>query len=330
MDIFETFCEINKFGPSGNENETREAIRRLAEPYADDIRVDALGNLIVHKAGKGPKVMIAAHMDSIGLIATHIEKSGHIRFGAVGGINPYTILAVPFRFANGTRASVHCNGDADMSKLQLTDLFLDIGAADDKEAAKFVKPGDMCVYDLAPVKTETGCIKSPYTDDRICCVAQLLALSLVKKSVNDLYFVFTVQEEVGLRGAKPAAFSIVPDYGLACDVTIADDAPNTKHAGSSHLGKGAAVKVMDRSVICAPELVDTLVQLAEKNKIAYQRDVITGGGTDAGNIHLSREGVKTSGVSVPCRYVHSPQETVSIADVEATAKLLAAFCEVKL
>ena len=331
LDIFKTFTEINKcFSPSGNEAEIRKAIEKIAKPYADDIKTDTLGNLIVHKKGPGKKLMLAAHMDSIGLIATHIEKCGRIRVAAVGGVSPLNIIAAPVRFRNGTVGTVQANQDADKAKLTMNDMFVDIGVKDEKEAEKYVKPGDICIYDTPTYLTAGGEIVSPYTDNRSCCVAQLLALSLVKEPQYELYFVFTVQEEVGLRGAKPGAFSVDPDYAIACDVTPADNVPGSKHGGNSETGKGAAIKIMDVSVVCDPAVTGQLEKLAKKNKIAYQRDVITVGGTDAGAIHVSRAGVKTGGISVPCKYVHSPQEMVAVSDIEATGKLMAAFCESKM
>ena len=152
---------------------------------------------------------------------------------------------------------------------------------------------------------------------------------MIRTHTSDLYCVFTVQEELGLRGSKPAAFSIDPEYGIAVDVTLADEL-DAKGKGSSVLGGGAAIKVMDNSVICHKSVVDTLEKLASDQEIPYQLDVITGGGTDAGSIHIARSGVRTGGISIPCRYMHSPVETVETTDVSAAAKLIAAFAEAKL
>ena len=159
----------------------------------------------------------------------------------------------------------------------------------------------------------------------ISCAVLLLALEQLQKSENDLYFVFTVQEEVGLRGAKTAAFAIDPAYAIAVDVTSADDELGSKHTATSKLGAGAAVKVMDRSVLCHPSMVRKLNALAKEQGIPVQGDIIKAGGTDAGAIHQSRAGVYTGGISIPCRYIHTPQEMVDLRDVEACAKLAAAF-----
>ena len=167
-------------------------------------------------------------------------------------------------------------------------------------------------------------------DNRISCVVLLLAMEQLQTSENDLYFVFTTQEELGLRGAKTVAYAVDPDYGIAVDVTPSGDELGTKHRGSSIQGGGAAIKVMDSSVICHPEMVQKLSELARERAIPAQMDVIKSGGTDAGSIHTTRMGVLTGGISIPCRYVHSPVEMVDRGDVEACARLAAAFAEARL
>lgn len=325
MDIFNTLQTLNAaHGPSGDEFGVAAAISALAAPYADEITTDVMGNLIVHKKGSGPRVMFAAHMDSIGLIVTHIEEEGFLRVGAVGGISPVGLLGTPVRFANGVRARVCADAGVEMGKLTAADLYLDIGAHSREEAEKKVCLGDTAVYDT-PAFVAGDCIVSPYLDNRISCVVLLGALEKLGQTDNDLYFVFTTQEEVGLRGAKTAAYGIEPDYGIAVDVTLSDDTPNSKHGGSSVFGKGAAVKVMDSSVICHPQVVSKLTALAKEKGIAFQNDVIRGGGTDAGAIRTTRTGVYTGGISIPCRYIHSPGEMVQISDVEACIDLTAAF-----
>ena len=333
MDVLKTFNEINVYGPSGREDLTREAIRKIASEFTKDIKTDAMGNLICHMEGKGgKKVMFSAHMDSIGLIATVIEDGGYIRFGRVGGISPYNIVSQPVVFANGTRGFVGVNEEVDWAKLTLEDMFIDIGAKDKAEAEKLVKAGDMAVYVAPTYTTLGGFIVGPYLDDRICCVAQLMAMEQLAAAggpENDTYFVFTVQEEVGMRGAKPAGYAIDPDYFVVSDVTHTDDLPKSTHHCSSKPGKGGAIKVMDGSVIAHPQVVKMLEDLAKKNKIGYQMDVLKFGGTDAGVVHNGRAGVPSSGVSISIRNCHRPQEVASIYDVEETAKLLAAFADYK-
>lgn len=315
-------------GPAGDEHQIAAALQRLAEPYADECRRDAMGNLIVHKKGPGPKVMFAAHMDSIGLIVTHIEEDGFLRFGKLGGVHPASILHTPFRFKNGVCGVVTLGQKTAVKDMTLEDLYLDIGVTSAKEAERLVKPGDTAVSFLPVLSAESRLI-APYLDNRISCVALLDAMGRIKLPQNDLYFVFTVQEELGLRGSKTAAYAIDPDYAIAVDVTAADE-PDSTHQGNSKLGGGAAVKVMDHSVICHPKMVEYLCTLALERKIPFQKDILTSGGTDAGSMQMSRGGVRTGGISIPCRYLHSPSEMIDCEDVAACADLLVAFAEKKL
>lgn len=324
MDIFNMLQTLNGcHGPSGDEGAIANTIRVYASSFADELKIDPMGNLIVHKKGNGPKIMFAAHMDSIGMMVTHIEDNGFVRFGKIGGLHLTAILHTPVRFANGVRGTICVDVGSD-TKLSIDTMYIDIGAKDKAEAEQLIRIGDTAVFDT-PTFTAGERIVSPYLDNRISCAILLAALEQIKESSNDLYFVFTTQEEVGIRGAKTAAYSIEPDFAVAIDVTLSDDTPGAKHNGSSVLGKGAAIKVMDSSVICHPEMVRFLTDLAQKQDIPYQSDVIRAGGTDAGAIHLSRAGVCTGGISIPCRYIHSPTEMVQISDVEACIKLTAAF-----
>lgn len=323
MDILNMLQEFNAcHGPSGDESGVAGCIRTLAAPYADEYWTDAMGNLIVHKRGSGPKVLFAAHMDSIGMIVTHIEEDGFLRVGKVGGLGLSSLLYTPVRFANGTRGLVGENADAKEPAIE--NLLIDIGAHSREEAERLVRIGDTAVF-ATPTFAAGESIISPYLDNRISCAILLTVLENIENSPNDLYFVFTTQEEVGLRGAKTAAYAIDPDYAIVVDVTLSDDVPGAKHNGSSVLGKGAAVKVMDGSVICHPQMVEILTDLAQKKNIPFQTDVIRAGGTDAGAIHVSRTGVYTGGLSVPCRYIHTPTEMVQLSDVEACVRLAAAF-----
>lgn len=330
MDMLNILAElVSAFGPSGAEGDVASLIEKLAAPYCDEIYQDTLGNLICRRKGTGPKVMFAAHMDSIGLVATHIDEKGYIRVGAVGGVAPKEVLYTPVRFQNGTCGMIAAAEDAKVDKLKLADLFIDIGAVGREEAQRQVKIGDVAVYNTRTTEAGNRLI-SPYMDNRASCLVLLMAMEQLKRSDNDLYFVFTAQEEVGIRGAKTAAWSIDPDYGIAVDVTCADDEPGSKHLASSVCGGGAAVKVMDHSVICHPQMVEKLMELAQAQGIKAQRDVIRAGGTDAGAIHLTRGGVYTGGVSIPCRYTHTPTELVDKDDIKACADLIAAFAQAKL
>lgn len=330
MDIIKTLNMLNDaFGPSGREAGVREVIADLAKPFCDEMRTDVMGNLICHKKGEGKRIMFAAHMDSLGLMVTHLEKEGQLRFDRIGWLPPTQLLGTPVRFENGVKGVVYCDEIEDEGKAKLSDMFIDIGATSAEEAATHVRPGDMAVYDTRISVGMNETIIAPYMDNRSGCAVLLMAMEMLKKSSNDLYFVFTVQEEVGLRGAKTASFGIDPDIGIAVDVTGDAGIPKNKHHCSSTLGKGAAIKVKDGSVISNPELNKLLVELAEKNKIPYQMDILAGGGTDAGAMSLNMEGVAASGISVPCRFVHCPQEMVSGKDMENCAKLCAKLAEHK-
>lgn len=330
MELFELLKTLNAaHGPAGDEGDVRAVIKELAQPYADEITEDTMGNLIVHKKGSGPKVMFAAHMDSIGFIVTHIEKEGYLRIGRLGGITPTDVAYTPVRFKNGVKGLLAKEEKAEYAKLKLDECFIDIGAKDDEEAKKMVQVGDTAIYDTSAF-INNGKVYSPYLDNRISCAVQLLALERLKESGNDLYFVFTSQEEVGLRGAKTAAWAIDPDYGIAVDVTDVDDIPGSEKYGTVQLGKGAAIKVMDSSVICHPVMVETLSKLAEQNHIPAQKDILRAGGTDAGVIHTTRMGVYTGGISVPTRYIHTPQEMADLQDVENCVKLVVAFAQSEL
>ena len=330
MELFALLEQLNAaHGPAGDEGGIREVIEGLARPHADEITTDAMGNLIVRKKGPGPKVMFAAHMDSIGFIVTHIEKDGFLRVGRLGGISPSEAVYTPVRFKNGVQGVFVPEEKADSEKLKLDECYLDIGARDEAEAKSMVQVGDTAVYNT-PLYRNCSKVVSPYMDNRIACAVLLLALEQVNQPANDLYFVFTVQEEVGLRGAKTAAWSVDPDYGVAVDVTDVDDTPGSGKNGTAKLGKGAAIKVMDSSIICHPEMVERLMTLSAEQEIPVQKDILRGGGTDAGAIHTTRLGVVTGGISVPCRYIHTPVEMVDLNDARACVRLVTALAQAEL
>ena len=327
MELLELIQTLNAaHGPSGDEGGIREKLAELARPLADEISTDAMGNLIVRKLGSGPRVMLCAHMDSIGFIVTHVEENGFLRVGRLGGISPKEAAYTPVRFAGGARGVIVPEEKADFGKLKLDECFLDIGAGDEAAAKQLVQVGDSAVYDTPAFRTG-DLVVSPYLDDRISCAVLLSALERIGECPNDLYLVFTAQEEVGLRGARTAAWSIAPDYAVAVDVTDVDDTPGSERAGTARLGRGAAVKVMDSSVICHPAMVALLEDTAREGDIPVQRDIMRAGGTDAGSIHLTRTGVITGGISVPCRYIHTPAETASLSDADACVRLAAALAQ---
>ena len=330
MELFELIQTLSSaHGPSGDEADIRNILSELASPMADEVAWDTMGNLIVHRKGPGSKVMLAAHMDSIGFIVTHIEKEGFLRMGKLGGISPKEAVYTPIRFKNGVRGVVVPEEKADFGNLKLDECYIDIGARDEEQAKKLVQVGDTAVYD-SPCFLQGSGVISPYLDNRISCAVLLAVLERIQTSANDLYFVFTSQEEVGLRGAKTAAWAVDPDWAIAVDVTDVDDTPGSERSGTVQLGKGAAVKVMDSSIICHPEVVAKLEGLAQVQGISVQRDIMRGGGTDAGAIHTTRLGVKTGGISVPCRYIHTPVEMADLGDAEACIKLVEAFAQTAL
>lgn len=330
MELVELLEQLNAaFGPSGQEDGIADMIESLAGPYVDEISRDTLGNLICRKKGGGPRVMFAAHMDSVGLVVTHIEENGLLRVGKLGGVRPTSILHAPVRFRNGVRGTVACNADAQPATLKLDDLYIDTGASTAEEARAKADVGDPAVYDT-PVRDLGDKILSPCLDDRIGCAVLLLAMERLGGTDNDLYFVFTAQEELGTRGAVTAAYTIAPDYALAVDVMIADDQPGSTHISSVRQGAGAGIKVMDHSMISHPAVVERLKALAAERGIPFQMDVSSRGGTDAGAIHKSRGGVRSGGLSIPCRYTHTPMEMAAKKDALACAALLAAFAESEL
>ncbi len=312
------------FGPSGRESEISALIKKEAEKYADEVYEDALGNLIAHKKGKGKKIMLAAHMDEIGIVVTFIDDNGFIRFSNIGGVYVKRLLNRRVRFKNGTIGVIDTENDN--KEMKLSKLYIDIGAKDKKAAEEKISVGDMAVFVGEYIETDDVII-SKALDNRIGCAALLETLEKAEGE-NDLYFCFTSQEEVGLRGARAAAYGIAPEFALAVDVTDTGDTPSCDKMAVKLFG-GAAVKVMDRSVICHQEVRGLLIELAKRNDIPYQLEVMTDGGTDAGAIHTSRDGVKTGGISIPTRYIHSPSEMISKTDYKAAARLLKAFCEYK-
>ena len=325
--VFELWDEVGgAFGPSGREDAVREAIAGIAGAYIDDVTTDALGNLICRKKGSGKKVLFAAHMDSIGVVATYIDDKGFIRFSQVGGLFKGDLINIVVRFANGTRGVISYEEKTPFKELTMDNLFIDIGAKDRADAESMVQVGDFAVFD-APRFEQHGVLCGPYLDNRIGCVTLLLAMEQLAEAEtdNDLYFVFTSQEEVGLRGAGTAAFAVEPDVAVAVDVTDTGDLPERKTPMAVDMGKGPAVKVMDRSVICTPAVCAALEQAAQDCGVATQREILQFGGTDTAALQKARAGVQAGAVSIPTRYIHSPSEMCAVSDVEAAANLLARF-----
>ncbi|MDL2287785.1 M42 family metallopeptidase [Oscillospiraceae bacterium OttesenSCG-928-F05] len=328
MELFELLKTlVSEPSPSGGEAAVRACIRALVEPVADTVEEDVMGNLIALKKAKNPgakRVMLSAHMDSVGLIVTFIEEQGFLRFSNLGGVNPTALLHAPVRFANGTRGVIAKEDKVAVKDLKLHDLFIDIGAGNREAAEACVRVSDVALYATETV-LQGDRVFSPYLDNRIGCAVLLDVFRRLETPENDVYAVFSVQEELGLRGAQTVAFAVEPDVGLAIDVTRTGDTPGVKPKMACVLGGGAAIKVMDRSLICAPELVRGLERCAKAHGVPYQFEVLEAGGTDAGAIQRSRGGVLSGAVSIPARYIHAPVETVCMGDAQAAAELLRHF-----
>ncbi|MBW4828763.1 MAG: M42 family metallopeptidase [Clostridiaceae bacterium] len=316
---------VNIYSPSGDENKIREFIKDEIKDFVDEVEIDSLGNLIARKKGKGKKIMLAAHMDQIGLMVTDIDDKGFLRFTNIGGISPILSLGQKVIFKNGTIGVIFAEPVDNMGKLKLENMFIDIGVLNKEEAEEKVSIGDICVYEIGFSEND-NVIFSKCLDDRIGCFVLIETLKRVKNSDNDLYFVFTVQEEVGLRGARTSSYKINPDLGIAIDVTSSGDTPKAKRFAVS-LDKGTAIKVKDNSILTHPKVRELMVQVAEENNIPYQMEVLEFGGTDSGAIHLTREGVPTGAISIPTRYVHSTVEMSSKKDINYSVDLLVKLLE---
>jgi endoglucanase len=297
-------------------------IEAEVKDLADDITVDPLGNLICRVGKGGTKVMIAAHMDEIGVMTTYVEpQSGYLRFANVGGLLHTSLIANRVQFEDGTMGVINVQdawGSARTSVPNLENFYIDVS---DGSSAGKVQPGMPGVFAQRMEQRGTRLIGKAM-DDRIGCVVAIEAMRrLNKKTKNEVYFVFTVQEEVGLRGARPAAYSVDPDVAIALDVTgTGDEIRNRKMA--IKLGAGAAIKINDPGLVVPPAVRDWMIERAEKDKIAYQRELLSAGTTDASGIQMARAGVPSGCISIPCRYIHTTSETVDTRDVEACIALL--------
>jgi len=313
------------YGPTGREQKVADVIKTMIEPYADEIRQDTMGNLIALKKGSvgGKKIMLAAHMDEIGLIVTHIDDDGFLRVAPVGGVNPQRSMFHRVLFENGVQGVIgHQTKDFKIQDMKMDHLFVDIGTKTKRQAQNKVQIGDIAKFSAPYIRLGRRA-SSPAMDNRAGCAVLVDLMSKIKGNALDIYFVFTSQEEVGLRGARTAAFGLRPDLGIAIDVTPTGDTPDSMRF-SVDLGKGPAIKIKDRSLICNPKVVKLLTAAAEKAGIKTQREVLTFGGTDSGAIQTTGDGVPAGVISIPCRYVHSQSETVDIGDIEGAVKLLEA------
>lgn len=311
------------YGPSGHEERVREVIKEEIETLADEVRVDPLGNLIALKRGGGVKAMLAAHMDEIGVIVTYVDEKGFLRFAPIGGVIPHTLLGARVVFANGVVGTFGVEGhpfpDKDKPP-KIEEMYLDVGAMD-KESIP-VRVGDAAGFQQEFADLG-GRLMAKAFDDRIGCAILIQTLRELRRTPHEVYFVFTVQEEVGLRGAITSAYGVAPDLALAVDITTTGDTPEA-HPMAVSLGKGPAIKVKDRGMLAHPLVKNLLVDTAKKLGIPYQLEVLEFGGTDASAIQVSREGVPAGVISIPTRYAHTPSQMVDYEDVLNAVKLLRA------
>ncbi len=321
MEILKLLEDMTRIdAPSGCENNIRDYIARYAEKYCGEVYADGMGNLIARRHGNGKKIMFAAHMDEIGVIITGADEKGFLYFAPLGGLNVKNLINLRVRFLNGAEGVIAADEEKLGDKPKTDKMFIDVGTKNREEAEKIAKTGD-CAAFVGDFYTRGDTVISKALDNRAGCAALMAAMSEIKNDTNDLFFVFTAQEEVGLRGAKTAAFTLEPDVAISVDTTDTGDVPGMPKSDVK-LGGGAAIKVMDRSVICDASVRDRLIQTAQNNNVPHTLEIMTDGGTDAGAIHLTRAGIKTGGISVPTRYIHSVSETASISDIESCARLI--------
>lgn len=323
-----TLSELTQaFGVSGYEKEVREIIKNDIKDYVDEITVDAIGNLIAFKKGSAKdkkRIMLAAHMDEIGVQVTKIEDSGLVMIKMLGWLWAGMTYMNRVKFRNGTIGIVGCTTEIENVKQDFTKMYIDIGAKSKEDALKKVKVGDVASYIGEYAELFGTTVTAKAIDNRIGCYTLIETLKRNTKPKNDIYYVFTVQEELGCRGSKVTAQRINPDMGIAVDITPAHDYP-CDLKGSNAIGEGTGIKVSDPSVICDEYLVEEMVKCCEENKVKYQYDVIDKGGTDTSSINLSNYGVRTAAVSIVTRYPHGPNGVIDMKDVEASIELLSKY-----
>lgn len=337
VSLLKNICEIP--GAPGFESRIRKLVIEEVEPLVDKLEVDNMGSVIAFKKGKnnpdGKKVMIAAHMDEIGFIVTHIDDNGFLRFHTLGGFDPKTLTAQRVivhgkKDLLGVMGSkpIHVMTQEERNKNpKLTDYFIDLGMEPD-EVKEIISIGDPITRERELV--EMGeCVNCKSIDNRVSVFILIEALRQLKEVPFDVYGVFTVQEEVGIRGANVAAHNINPDFGIGLDTTIAFDLPGAQpHEKITSLGKGAAIKVMDASAIADYRMVDFLKKTAEANSISWQPEILTAGGTDTAGIQrMGKQGAIAGAISIPTRHLHQVIEMASKKDIAACTELLKASLE---
>ncbi|MBT0811958.1 M42 family metallopeptidase [Litoribacter ruber] len=337
IELLKNVCE--KPGAPGFEAPIRNYILEVLENLADEVKVDNMGSVIAIKRGnnnpENKKVMVAAHMDEIGFIVTHIDDQGFVRFHPLGGFDPKTLTAQRVIIHGkqdiiGVMGSkpIHVMSQEERAKLpKLTDYFIDLGMSKE-EAEKVIKVGDPITRERQLI--EMGdCVNCKSIDNRVAVFILLETLRTVGEMPFDLYATFTVQEEVGLRGANVAAHQINPDFGIALDTTIAYDVPGAQgHEKITELGKGTAIKIMDAMTICDYRMVDYMKKTADEKAISWQPEILTAGGTDtAGLQRMGKQGAIAGAISIPTRHLHQVIEMAHKKDIQGSIDLLNACLE---
>jgi tetrahedral aminopeptidase len=327
------------FGPSGFEDEVRDTLQSMVRPLVDEARTDVLGNLIAMRGSSGPRLMLDAHMDEIGFMVSHVEEGGFLRFTQTSGWDPRIVPSHMLSIRTDTGALVkgmigtpppHITPAADREKpFRLDDLFVDIGATSAREVAEIgIRVGSPAVIAYPFEQLGADVVMGRALDDRAGCAVIVRVLEELQDTSLDVTLVaaFTVQEEVGLRGAGTATFQVEPEIAIALEGTIAADTPGISGAKQiTRQGRGPVISVMDAGMIVPPRFVRALTQVADDEGIPWQYKTPPAGGTDAGAIHRSRGGVLTGVVSLPCRYIHSPYAIMRLSDLEHTVQLVTAF-----
>jgi len=314
------------YGPSGNEQEVSDLIEHHIRAHhhtdqKDNIQKDPLGNLLIRKPGNGKKILIVCHMDEVGVIVTHINDQGYLYFAPVGGLKQEALLSKRVMFKNRHIGVIQQEKNLADERKPSGRLYIDIAVNGEQEARELVREGDMAVL-TGSFEEKPQHILSKALDDRVGC---FIALEVFKqiRCAHDLYFAFTVMEEVGSRGAKTVMHGVEPDLALILDTTLSFDSPKEKN--QTAMNQGVAIKVMDRSIVVSPPIKNWMADIAHQQNIPFQWEIITGGGTDAGPVHLTRGGITTGGIAVPVRYLHSGNEIASKADIFSAAHLLSAL-----
>jgi endoglucanase len=333
MELLERLCRAG--GISGFEDEVMGIMTGEFKKAGCEVIQDNFGNVIAKKGRGKTSIMLAAHMDEVGLMVKYINKEGYINFVKVGGIDDRVLLSqvVRIKTKRGIVTGVigmkppHLQKEKEGKEvIKHEDMFIDIGAKDKKEAQKLVDIGDPVTFSpvFEKLNKKTTCGKA--LDNRLGCYSLIRVMQNLPKVNAEIYAVGTAQEEVGLKGARVAAFKINPDYCIAVDITLAGDTPQIKESESSlKLGKGPAITIMEasgRGVVTHPIVKEALIKAASKNKIPYQIDVLEGGMTDAAIVHMTREGIPSGVVSIPIRYTHGPVGIFNEDDLENTIKLV--------